>query len=158
METINSAFITSIEKSRAFFLRHLLGLSSEQVDWKPFPECKNILETIQHLIIDDRMAIESMQSMDEPNYGACLVTETDYDKLLEMLRESHQALIHYLKDRYVVETPDELGCAWGAIMPAPLAISYLASEDFYHAGQVAFIRQATDPSWDYYSNISGVSE
>ena len=158
METLNSAFINSIEKSRAFFLRHLSGLTHEQVDWKPYPECKNVLETIQHLIIDDRMAIESMQTMEEPNYDACVITETDYDKLLEMLDASHKALIQYLNNRFVDGTPDTLGSAWGAIMPAPLAISYLASEDFYHAGQVAYIRQATDPAWDYYSNIYGVAE
>ena len=43
--------------------------------------------------------------------------------------------------------------AYGTPMKLGRAIAHLSSEDFYHAGQVAFIRIATDPSWDYYAVI-----
>ena len=158
MAISNEEFVVSIEKSRAFFLRHLNGISLDQIDWKPYAGCKNIIETLQHLIIDDRMAFESMQTMSEPRYANCIVTEKDFDTLLELLAESHRNLTTYLRDRFSnapLETP---GCAWGAIMPAPLALAYLCSEDHYHAGQVAYIRMATHPDWDYYESIYGMEE
>jgi hypothetical protein len=36
-----------------------------------------------------------------------------------------------------------------------VAVAYLTAEDFYHAGQLAFIRMATDPGWDYFGSIYG---
>ena len=158
MAISNEDFVVSIEKSRGYFLRHLQGLHIEQIDWKPYRECKNIIETLQHLIVDDRMALESMKSMAEPDYSACIVSENDYDQLLELLAESHRELTSYLRQRVRDQPLEAPACAWGAIMPTPLAISYLASEDFFHAGQVSYIRMATDPNWDYYGAIYGVGE
>ena len=154
----NEDFVVSVEKSRAFFLRHLNGLRIDQIDWKPYPECKNVIETLQHLIVDDRMALESMKTMREPDYGACVVTEKDFDLLLDLLDESHRELVTYLRERIQDQPLEASGCAWGSIMPLPLAISYLCSEDFFHAGQVSFIRMATDPEWDYYGSIYGTED
>ena len=35
------------------------------------------------------------------------------------------------------------------------AAAYVSADDFYHAGQVAFIRMATDPAWCYSTEIFG---
>ena len=158
MSISNEEFVVSIEKSRAYFLRHLNGIGLEQIDWKPYPGCKNVIETLQHLIVDDRMALESMKTMAEPNYADCVVEEKDFDVLLELLSESHRNLTSYLRDRFNNEVLDTPGCAWGAIMPGALAIAYLSSEDFYHSGQVAYIRMATQPDWNYYESIYGMEE
>ena len=40
--------------SRRYFLKHVKGLTAEQWDWKPYPECKSVRETVAHLISDDR--------------------------------------------------------------------------------------------------------
>lgn len=158
MAVTNEDFIIAVEKSRAYLLRHLQGLTLEQLDWKPYRECKNVIETIQHLIVDDRTALESMKTMSEPDYDDCVVDETDYDRLLEMLDQSHRELIQYLRQRFADQPLDALGCSWGAVMPSPLAISHLSAEDYFHAGQISFIRLATDPAWDYYGAIYGISE
>ena len=34
----------------------------------------------------------------------------------------------------------------------------ISSEDYYHAGQITFIRMATDPQWDYYRSIYNFAE
>ena len=150
-------FIASIEKSRAHFLRHLEGMTPDQIAWKPYPECKSVVETLQHLIVDDAMALESLQTMKEPNYDGFRVIETNVDRLLERLAESHQALTDYLRAAYGDRPLDAPACAWGAEQPAALAIAFLASEDYYHADQIAFIRMATDPDWDYYGAIYGAA-
>jgi hypothetical protein len=42
---------------------------------------------------------------------------------------------------------------WGQERKLGSALAFLTSEDYYHAGQVAFIRLATNPEWDYYGEI-----
>ncbi len=146
-------FIAGVRSSRRHFLKHLEGLSAEQLTWKPYPECKNVIETLQHLVIDDTTALESFQTGEDPNYDAVVVSETDFDKLLDLLEESHLKLIGYLEQRFGGGPLDAEACAWGSAQPAAKAIGHLSSEDYFHAGQVSYIRLATDPAWDYYEHI-----
>jgi uncharacterized damage-inducible protein DinB len=146
-------FIEGVRGSRRHFLKHLEGMTPEQIVWKPYPECKNVIETLQHLVIDDTTALESLQTGDHPHYDAVTVEESDYEKLLTLAGESHAKLIAYIQQRYESGPLDAEATAWGTKMPAARAIAYLSSEDFFHAGQVSFIRMATDPTWDYYENI-----
>ena len=146
-------FVEGLRASRLHFLKHLEGMNPAQIAWKPYPECKSVIETLQHLIIDDTAALESLQTGGHPDYDAVKVEETDYEKLLTQLGESHGKLIAYIEGRFGGGPLDADATAWGAKMPAARAIAYLSSEDFFHAGQVTFIRMATDPSWDYYTQI-----
>ena len=68
MSAILEDLIASLEKSRSHLLKHFRGLADDQWDWKPFPECKSLRETLQHLIIDDQAALESLRSGEEPSY------------------------------------------------------------------------------------------
>lgn len=143
-----------LRHSRRFFLRHLDGLTDAQWDWKPYAECKSIRETVAHLVVDDRCALQSLESGHEPDYEGMQATETDRDRLLEMLSTSHQDLLRFIAVRYTGAPLDAPACLFGS--PRKLAdIGFLSSEDYYHAGQVAFIRMATDPTWDYYTAIYG---
>ena len=45
--------------------------------------------------------------------------------------------------------------AFGSKMKLAAGIPHLSSEDYYHAGQVSYIRMATDPAWDYYGHVYG---
>lgn len=148
-------FITGLRESRRHFLKHIKGITPEQMDWKPYPNCLSIRETVQHLIVDDRAALESLQTGSEPHYERHTVKETDFDRLVILLNKSHEALVGFLDEEYGPETFDTLGFAWGQAMPIAQAIVHFSSEDHYHAGQVAFIRQATDPAWSYYKEIYG---
>jgi uncharacterized damage-inducible protein DinB len=148
-------FIEGVRSSRRHFLKHLNGLTPEQIVWKPYPECKNVLESLQHLIVDDMMALESMQTGEEPNYEAAKVEETEYEAVLDRLAATHTELTSYLEQRFGGGPLEAPATAWGAKLPAARAIAHLSSEDYYHAGQVAFIRMATEPGWDYYDKIYG---
>jgi uncharacterized damage-inducible protein DinB len=144
-----------LNRSREFFLKHIKGLTDEQWDWKPYPECKSIRETVAHLIIDDRAALQSLQSGKEPDYESLTENETDRDRLLALLAESHEALCGYILAQWKDAPLDTMLSVWGMKMPIAAGLGYMSSEDNYHAGQVAFIRSATDPSWDYYAAIYG---
>lgn len=155
-----AGLIEGIASSRNYFLRHLRDLPDEAWSYKPFPECKSILESLVHLRIDDEMALESIQTKEEPDYAAATVGAYEeipkgQSYLLERLAQSHQNLIEKLKGTFEGAPLDAEICVWGSMKPLYRGVPYFSSEDFYHAGQLAFVRMAIQPDWDYYSAIYG---
>jgi uncharacterized damage-inducible protein DinB len=148
-----SVFVDGLRGSRAHFLKHLSGLTPEQWVWKPYAECKNIVETVQHLIIDDSAALDAIRTGKEIDYDSYKVTETNPDKLLVLLKESSDALIGFVQETYTDADIDKSVSGWGHMMPLPAALALFSSEDYYHSGQVAYIRMATDPTWNYYAVV-----
>ncbi|HEY3411478.1 MAG TPA: DinB family protein [Armatimonadota bacterium] len=147
--------VQGLRKSRQSFLKHLKGLKADQWDWKPYQECKSITETIAHLICDDRAALQSLQSGKEPDYDSLTEPERDRDKLLAMLDASHRELCDFITGKWSGSPLDTEVSIYGMSMPLVSGVAALSSEDLYHSGQVAFIRCATDPDWDYYTDIYG---
>lgn len=150
--------LDGLRASRSFFLKHVDGLRPDQWEWKPYPECKNVREILVHLIADDRAALEALETGKSPNYDTLQVAERDPDRLLGLLDESHKRVCEFLKANYADVPLDREICIWGNPMKLASGVAFLSSEDFYHAGQVAFIRMATDPEWDYYSAVFGDEE
>jgi uncharacterized damage-inducible protein DinB len=149
-----------LRRSRRYFLRHLDGLTDDQWTWKPYPECKSILETVTHLVGDDRAALQSLQTNAEPEYEAVVAQAFeeaggDREKALQMLAQSHDALLAWIEANYHQAALDQEVCIWGDRQKLATGLQFFCSEDFYHAGQAAFIRMATDPGWDYYASIYG---
>jgi uncharacterized damage-inducible protein DinB len=148
--------LEGVRASRAHFLKHLDGLQDEQWDWKPYPECKSVRETVAHLVTDDRAALFSLETGKEPDYEALAVEPgRDSARLRALLDESHARLCEAIRTRCATAPLDADVCIYGSPMKLARGIAYLSSEDFYHAGQIAFIRMATDPAWDYYATIYG---
>ncbi len=147
--------IGGLDRSRNHFYKHLKGLRDDQWDFKPFPECKSIRETLQHLVADDRAALESIRTGEEPNYEALACTESDLAKLRAILKESHEVLLNEIKTRYANASLDADICVWGHHEKLGAGVPYFSGEDWYHAGQVAFARMASDPDWNYYETIYG---
>ncbi len=146
--------VDGLRHSRAFFHKHLAGMTDEQWDFKPYAECKSVRETVAHLISDDRAALDSLKSGQEPDYDACQVEEQDREKLLAMVAESHEALLAHIGTAFAEQDLGAETSLWGSQMKVG-ALGYISSEDYYHAGQVAYIRLATDPAWDYYAAVYG---
>ena len=150
-----SDLVQGVIDSRAWFLRHLRGVNDDQWNWKPYPEVKSIREILQHLVVDDLAALDSLITGEHPNYETLAVTERDLAKLLAMLEASHLALIEKLREEFDGKPFDHPICVWGNSMSLGRGIPFFSSEDWYHAGQVAMIRTATDPTWDYYASMYG---
>lgn len=153
-----SDLLAGLRDSRRHFLKHVAGLTPEQWSWKPYPECKSVVETLAHLVIDDRAALQALESGHEPDYTSIEVEERDPERLLALLSDSHAQLCAGLSERFAGSAPDAEMCVWGLTMSLGRGVPFLSSEDWYHSGQVAFIRMATDPEWDYYAHIYGAGE
>lgn len=136
-------------------MKHIAGCSDEQWNWKPYPECKSIGETVEHLIVDCRASVYCLRTGAMPDFEKLGVTETDRVKLHELLDQAHQQLLQYIEANYTDTPMDTMVTMWGMQMPLGAAIGSMTSEYTYHAGQVAFIRMATDPNWDYYAAVYG---
>lgn len=155
--------IESLRASRSNFHKHLQGLKDDQWDWKPYPECKSIRDTLIHLIVDDRAAVGAFDSDDEPDYEALVNAATaeagnDITHLKALLENSFETLIAELTTRYADKPLDTEISVFGSPRKLGVAIPYFSSEDYYHTGQVSFIRMASDPSWNYYEAIYGFGE
>lgn len=155
--------VQSARESRVDFIKLLDGLSDEQWTWKPYPECKSIRETVIHMIGNDRLAKQSIENpaleIDWAGHATAMAQEfagTTSEDLIPILKEGQGTTLSTL-----------LTIAEGLSLDAPLSLfgghprklgvvaAGLTSEDFYHSGQVAFIRMATDPNWDYYAAMYG---
>lgn len=158
MELTLNELIEGVQNSRQFFFKHIEGLRDDQWDWKPYPECKSIRETLPHLVTDDRAAIESIETGEMPDYDAIATiamrdAPDDLEKQFAILTDSHAQLIALLQAKYGDQPLDADICIWGHHGKVVRLVPYLSSEDYYHAGQVGFIRMATDPEWNYYESI-----
>lgn len=153
MSYILEDMLSGLIASRQMFFKHLEGLREDQWDWKPYAECFSIRQTLRHLILDDRAAVNSLETGKEPDYEALRAYDHDIAVLRVLLDESHQNLLSCLRRHYTDAPHDTEICVWGSWYKLPSGIAYFSSEDFYHMGQVAFIRMASDPTWDYYGAI-----
>lgn len=151
-------YIDNIKQARKFFLKHLEGLHDEQWDWKPNSECKSIKETIRHLIIGDRAYLQILQTGKVPEFDNLDEDERNINNLIAILAKSHDELTTYIRVRFVDTPLDTEIPFFDSNKKLGIALAGMTSEDYYHAGQAAYIRIATDPSWDYYASIYGDAE
>jgi uncharacterized damage-inducible protein DinB len=145
--------IDSLRASRSHFYKHIEGVRDDQWDWKPYAECKSIRETLIHLLVDDRVAVWAFDNQGEPDYEAFVATaaqEADRDLILlqALLHTSFTNLLEQLTIRYAHLPIDTEINTFGSPRKLGVAIPFFSSEDYYHAGQIAFIRMATDSDWN----------
>jgi hypothetical protein len=84
--------------------------------------------------------------------------ETDIPKLIELLEQSHETLCQFIRERFANTPLNTPAMFFMGETTLGRALADIPSEDYYHAGQVAFIRLATDPQWDYYRSIYNLAE
>ncbi len=153
--------LDSLRASRSNFHKHLNGLHDDQWDWKPYSECKSIRDTLIHLVVDDRVAVWAFDATEEPDYEAFVTAATaeagnDIAHLKSMVDSSFTGLLAQLTSRYADKPLDTEVSTFGSPRKLGVAIPYFSSEDYYHTGQVAFMRMASDPTWNYYATIYGL--
>ncbi len=156
--------LAGVRHSRAFFLRHLDGLTPEQWAWKPYPENKSVRDTLAHMLANDRMARATVEGRGMPaDYIGSLaevaeeVAGDSDGELRGRLCREHDEFLASLAERFAGAGLDAEVDVWGGKGKLAERLGHLSSEDYYHAGQVAFIRLATDPGWEYYAHVDGQS-
>ena len=153
--------VESAADSRSFFLRHLHGLTPETWDWKPYPECKTVRETLFHRIGTDQWILADLKQETGDDFAARLRESAERSKdkapaeLQEALQASGQPILDFLTAHYADAPLDTPMHMWGEDAPLGKQVAHLTSENYYHAGQVAYIRMATQPDWNYYAAVYG---
>lgn len=135
-------------RSQEFFRAHLNGMQDEQWDWKPFPACRSIREILLHWA-------ELFSPGETPLQAALKQPLPDVVAVQRLMKEAGAQFGAGFREQCADSSMDSLfpnGVAVGTILAS------LSGEDSYHAGQVAFIRLATDPDWDWVKAVHQTPE
>lgn len=145
--------IAALEGSRENFFKHLDGVKDDQWDWQPYPQCKTIRETLAHMVVVDRGFLYALETGEMPDWNNLFPDWQPYspEQLRVTLLESRARLLDYLKGRYADAPVDTEVTMYGVTQKLGRTAVDISSEDYYHTGQIAFIRMASDPTWDYYA-------
>lgn len=131
--------LDNLYRSQRFFRCHLNEMQNEQWDWKPYPTCRSVREILLHWA--------EIFASDDADLGAALKEATpDVASVQGLMRQAGHRFGARFAAQYTDATLDTVlpnGVAVGTVLAS------LAGEDNYHAGQVAFIRLATAPEWDW---------
>jgi uncharacterized damage-inducible protein DinB len=147
--------LDGLQSSRDNFFKHLDGLKEDQWDWQPYAQCKTIRETLAHLVVVDRGILYSLETGKMPDWDTLFPDWQPHNpaQLRALLQASRAQLVDYLQTNYADTPVDAEVTLYGAPQKLGRAVADMSSEDYYHTGQVSFIRQANDPTWDYYAAI-----
>jgi hypothetical protein len=129
----------SLSWSQRFFRAHLNGIQDEQWDWKPFPACRSIREILVHWA-------EYISADDTALRLALEMTTPDVAVVQRLMKEAGARFGDRYRQQYA-DTP--MDAPYRNAITVGYVLAGLSGEDNYHAGQVAFIRLATDPDWDW---------
>jgi len=151
--------LDSVRSSHESLFKHLKGVTGEQLTWKPYPECKSIHDTLAHLIAVEWSAQAMLETDSFPDYethqrdALTLADGKQLDDLVSTLKKEQEKTLAIVVPKFRDTALDEEIKFWGYPTKMATAVARLGSEDAYHSGQIAYIRLATDPTWDYYKAI-----
>jgi hypothetical protein len=136
-------------------LAHLNGLRPHQWDWTPSLACRSIRDILLHMseIFEGKDDLVRELSTPVPDVARVqalfeAAAEGDYERLRLRYLETP------LDTDMVVEGSDFfLGREQ---VRAGTLLARRAWEECYHAGQVVYIRLATDPDWDQEGEVYGI--
>ena len=146
--------IAKLDESRSWLLKLLDGLKPDQWDAKPYPNVKSIRETLEHMVINDRV-VPLMMRGEEPDYEKHAPKQgMSPESLLTLLKETQaqklSSIRNQFKDRDLAE---EIDTVYSGRQPIWAEIISVAYEEWYHIGQMSLVRQGTDSDWDYYAHF-----
>ena len=115
----------------------LTGVSDADLDFKIAPTAMSIREIVEHLC-EVYTAVETMSKGGEHAWGTFSIEDKSWANLTaqyKSLRAKALAIAHAASDDKAINS----------------ASDFLVGHDYYHIGQLASLRLATDSTWDPYS-------
>jgi hypothetical protein len=119
-----------------------------------------VRETLTHLLMGDRLLRYRLDGDPSAADFENVYTEVEAhyadftpEQLVAELESSHEEICGRLTKLFDGKPLDEPFEVFGGAQKAGRFLAGLANERYYHTGQIAFIRMATDPTWDYYAHI-----
>lgn len=113
------------------------GVSEADLDFKVAPAAMSIREIAEHLC-EVYTAVETESNGGSHSWGSFSIEDKSWSNLMEQfhaLRANVLAIASNASDEKAVLN----------------ASAYLVAHDYYHVGQLASLRLATDSGWDAYS-------
>jgi hypothetical protein len=141
--------LSELSRSQKFYRAHLNGIQAGEWDWKPFPACRSIREILNHWV-------DSFAAEDTALRSALDPAVPDVAVIQRLMREAGRRYSAGFQQRYEGAAMDDL-CLEGRNRVGAVLAS-LGAEDNYHAGQIAFIRLAIDPEWDWVKAVHQTPE
>ncbi len=138
----------SLSWSQKFFRAHLNGIQDAQWDWKPFPACRSIREILVHWA-------ENVSSADTALQLALEEAIPEVDVVQRLMKEASLRYVGKYRQQYANTSLD---APYRNTITVGDVLAGLSGEDNYHAGQIAFIRLATDPTWDWVKAVHQTPE
>ena len=130
----------ALAASREFLLRQIRGLSFEDCAAKPRGALRSIEEIVEHMLANDAFCMAKLDAEpfeDEPDQSAAA-----------RLTRSGMALTQVIRQKWAGNEHAALLRLAGGGAGIARGVAYIQIEDFYHAGQVCWIRLVLHPDWD----------
>lgn len=163
MASTTNDSLNDMQEARAYFRRHTAGMAEVGWDFQPFPHTNNIRQILMHMIATNRgvLAMLGGEAFEMKRHGErhkeawAEVEGQSGAYLLALLDQSGEAIAASVQKSYAYATFDTPLTLWGTEGKLGVQLARLSQETAYHTGQVSSLRQAFDPSWDYFSEVFG---
>ncbi len=164
--------LADVREARHYLNRHVMGMTTEQLDAKPFPSVNSVREIFVHLLATAR-AVSAMLN-GEPfsisrhgerhKEAAQQIVSLAPDAIIALHDAEAKALIALVQQKYAraasdsdsLDTLDTPVTLWTREAKLGVHLGHVSQELAYHTGQVSLLRQALVPDWDYFGDVFGV--
>ena len=161
--TTNDA-LTNMQEARVYFKRHIGKMAEAGWDFKPFPHVNSIRQILTHMIATNR-AVSVMLSgegfdmarhVERHKEAWAEIENVPSVQILALLDKTGEEIAASVGENYPDASFNTLVTLWGAESKLGVQLVGLSQEMAYHTGQVSLLRQAFDPSWDYFGEVFGM--
>lgn len=128
----------------------LSKVTEAQAGYKPVPALMSILSTLEHLSENNLMVAAAMEGRPF-SYGEFVSAAADLPAAIAEWRETRRAALDACRLR---ADDDQVTPSFGTYDVLTFISLAFSEHDAYHLGQICYLRQAADPSWDMYSIYS----
>lgn len=130
----------ALAASREFLVRQVRGLTASECDYLVPGMRATVNQIVEHMIANDAFCMDKLGGakwIDDPSLSA-----------EQRLSRSGMALQQEIRANWSHKQEEALLRLAGGGEGIAKGVSYIQIEDFYHAGQVCWIRLAIQPDWD----------
>lgn len=130
----------ALAASREFLVRQVRGLSPAECDYLVTGMRATVNQIVEHMLANDAFCLDKLGGTawpDDPTLPAD-----------QRLSRSGMALQQEIRANWADKQDEALLRLAGGGEGIAKGVSYIQIEDFYHAGQVCWIRLALQPDWD----------
>lgn len=156
--------LADVQEARQYLNRHVMGMTTEQWDAKPFAPVSSVREIFVHLLATGRAVSDMLngEPFAVPRHGerhmeaASEMANLAPADIIALHDAEGEALIALVRQKYAGADLDTPVTLWTREAKLGIHLGHISQELAYHTGQVSLLRQALVPDWDYFGDVFGV--